>query len=79
MNSSIARTERPALPNPPSELTRTERLNGLAVGDLSEYAERHGEAAAAVERSNTRVNGWARFYACVKQAIATGAVADNCK
>lgn len=77
--SSIARTERPALPNPPAELQQTERLAPVVRGDFPEYVERHGEAAAAVERDNTRLTGWARFYACVRQALATGSVADTCK
>lgn len=67
------------MPAPPAELSQPERLSRIERGDLNDYVERHGEAASAVERLNSRVSGWSRFYACVKQALSTGATADTCK
>jgi len=67
------------MPVPPTDLKQTEKLTGITTGSLQDYAERHAEAAAAVERSNTRINGWRAFYACVKAALSTGSTPATCK
>lgn len=67
------------MPAPPTDLKQTEKLSPITTGSLQDYAERHAETAAAVERGNTRINGWRAFYACVKAALSTGSTPANCK
>lgn len=67
------------MPAPPTELKRTEKLAPITTGSLQDYAERHGEAAAAVERGNTRINGWRAWVACVKAALSAGTAPAVCK
>lgn len=67
------------MPAPPTELKQTEKLGRIAKGDLSDYAARHAEAATAVERLNTRINGWRKLWACVKVALEKGASPDACQ
>lgn len=87
--ASIARTERPTLPTPPAELTRTERLQPLAVapagalvtidrGVLAELYERLAQAAAAIERGNMRIGGWKQLWRCTDAILRTGAPAPDC-
>jgi hypothetical protein len=87
--SSIARTERPRLPIPDSELFRTETLphvsghrTGVMVridkGELDAIAGLAGTATSAVERLNNRVNGGRALWRCTAAIIETGKPAAGC-
>ncbi|QNE31173.1 hypothetical protein F1C10_03940 [Sphingomonas sp. NBWT7] len=88
--ASRVRTERPALPARPTDLTRTERLKPLTatprVGDevtisrnvLEEVYERLAEAIGAVERGNNRINGNNRLWACADSIWTSGSYSDAC-
>lgn len=71
--------DRPSIPAPPTELKTTETLTPITTGDLSDYAQRNAEAAGAVARLNTRINGWRTWAYCVTQIVATGSAPDACK
>jgi hypothetical protein len=66
------------MPAPPTELKQTEKLQPITTGSVEDYAGRHAEAAGAVERGNTRINGWRTFYACVKAAVSAGTTPATC-
>ncbi|MGN6270851.1 MAG: hypothetical protein ACTHM0_13285 [Sphingomonas sp.] len=87
--SSIARTERPQLPTPDSELFRTEtlpRVSGhktgelvtIDRGELDAIAGLAGAATAAVERLNNRVTAGRELWRCTAALIATGKSATGC-
>lgn len=87
--SSIARTERPQLPTPDSELSRTEtlphvsghetgRLVTIDQGELDAIASLAGAATAAVERLNNRINGWRQQWRCTAALVSTGKPGQGC-
>ena len=89
--ASRVRTERPALPTRPTDLTRTERLKPLTAtpraGDdvtisrslLEEVYERLAEAVGAVERGNNRIKGNNRLWACTDAVWRTGDTPPDCR
>jgi hypothetical protein len=87
--TSIARTERAALPPLPADLTRTEQLTPLTAkpagevvtidrGILSEIVERFAEAIGAVERGNARAVAVALERRCTTALLATGQLPAEC-
>ena len=87
---SRARTERPTLPQPHSELRQTERLKPLVGdssgvmmqidrGELQELYLRFADAVAAVERGNNRIGGWSKLWACVDAIWRTGKAPKGCE
>lgn len=87
--TSIARTERAALPALSADLTRTERLTPLTAkpsGELvtidrsilSEIVERFAEAIGAVERGNARAVAVALERRCTSAVLATGQAPAEC-
>lgn len=84
------RTERPDLPQRPTELSLTERLEPLtarpSIGDevsisrnvLEELYERLNDAVGAVEKLNTRVVANTRLWACTDAVFKTGRAPAGC-
>ena len=84
------RTERPAIPTLPSELTKTERLRTLKAvptgelvtidkGVLGELYEWIADAAGAVARLNTRMAGVVKERQCTTAIMETGSAPDDCE
>jgi len=78
--ASLARTERPRLPELPPNLTQTETLVPIAPHPsgqtvtidkavLSAITDALAEATGAVERLNGRVQGLVKSYSCTKAAL----------
>jgi len=87
--SSSMRIDRPMLPTPSAEMTRTERLpiltgrksGELIVIDKGEYGEQLdllAEAIGAVARLNNRQGARNAYDRCVKAIFETGKVPTTC-
>ena len=87
--SSLVRTERPAVPTLPSELTKTERLRSIKAvptgelvtidkGVLGELYEWIADAAGAVARLNTRMVGVVKERHCTTAIMETGTAPADC-
>ena len=83
------RTDRPILPTPSAETTKTERLPALTgrksgeliLIDKGEYGEQLdllAEAIGAVSRLNMRQGARNAYDRCVKAIFETGKVPANC-
>ena len=87
--SSAMRTDRPILPTPSAETTKTERLPALTgrksgeliLIDKGEYGEQLdllAEAIGAVSRLNMRQGARNAYDRCVKAIFETGKAPANC-
>jgi hypothetical protein len=83
------RTDRPTLPMPSAETTRTERLPTLTgrksgelilidKGEFGEQLDLLAEAIGAVARLNNRQGARNAYDRCVKAIFETGKMPGNC-